>query len=363
MYDVIIVGSGIAGSYIAGKLKGFNTLVIEKEKDMLIKDSGIVSESIFDFFKGEHLIKDKINAMRLVSQSNSLTIERREPLAYILEREELGGFLRNCSEDITIFETAKEITDHSGFISVRTNEHEYHTKMLIGADGANSVVRKSITKQDPKLYAGLMSRNDVGLDHSCVHVYLNKYFSPDFFSWTIPQNNEFGLIAGFRPMEYFNYFRKKMRLPKGNIYASWIPVGTTKSYSNRTVLVGDACGQVKPLTGGGIIYSLKSSEYAMEIIKKAFDDDRFDEKMFSEYEDKWKSDFGKEIKKQMFLRKLYRKTTNAQIDDLINKFGPTIERIDEFEDFHYDRPTLLLEKMPRFKLLLTLIKYYLQYRF
>jgi len=363
MYDVIVIGSGIAGSYIAGKLKDYNVLVIEKDKEPMLKDSGIVSDNIFDFFRGDKLIKDRINRIRFVSQSNSITIERRDPFAYVLEREELTGFLRNRSEDKTIFETAKEITRHDGFISVRTGEHEYHTKILIGADGANSIVRKSITKKGPKLCAGLMNKAHTDVGHDCVHVYFNKYFSPDFFSWTIPQSNEYGLVTAIRPMEYYNYFKRKMGLPNGNVFASWIPIGMTKSYSNRILLVGDSCGQVKPLTGGGIIYSLKASEHALETIKHAFDEDIFNESILSDYETKWKNDFGKEIKKQLFFRKIYRKATNQQIDRLINEFGPYIEDIDEYEKFDYDRPAELISNVPKLKMLRALIRFYIQSRF
>jgi flavin-dependent dehydrogenase len=354
MYDVIIIGSGIAGSYIAGKLKKFNVLVIEKEKGIKIKDSGIVSEGIFDFFKGNKLIKDKINKIRFVSQTNSLTIER-EKIAYILEREELSEFLRNKSEGKTIFEKAKEIKCFDGFISVSTNEHEYRTKLLIGADGANSIARKAVTNRSPSLCIGILNKTNE-IHHDCVHVYLNKYFSPDFFSWIIPQNNEYGLITAIRPMEYYNYFKKKMNLPDGNICGSFIPIGMTKSYSNRIMLVGDSCGQTKPLTGGGIIFSLKAAEYALETIENAFEEDRFDERILSGYEKKWKKDFGFEIRKQLFLRKLYRKMTNKQIDEMLNIFVTMLERLDDF-DFDYDKPTKLWVKMPKLKLLRFLLGY------
>lgn len=363
MYDIIIIGSGIAGSYMAGKLKDFNVLVIEKDREPVVKDSGIVSDHIFDFFKGDKLIKEKINTVRFLSQSNILTVEKRDPFAYILDREEMAGFLRNSSEDRTMIETAREVTQHGGFVSVRTGEHEYHTKMLIGADGANSIVRRAVIGSGPKLYAGLMNKTGTDIGHDCVHVYLNKYFSPDFFSWTIPQNNEYGLITAVRPMEYYNFFKKKAGLPNGKVYGSWIPIGMSKSFSNRTLLVGDSCGQVKPLTGGGIIYSLRSADHAIETIKQAFDEDRFDEKSLSGYEKKWKSDIGPEIKRQLFLRKLYRKITNKQMDSLLNEFGPYLEKLDGIEEFDYDRPTDLLSRLPKLKLLKTLLKYYFQYRF
>jgi flavin-dependent dehydrogenase len=359
MYDVIIIGSGIAGSYTAAKLKKFNILVIEREKEIKVKDSGLVSEGIFEFFHGNTLIKDRINRINFVSQSNNMLIEREKPFAYILEREEFLGFLRNRVEDITVFETAKEVQQSEGFVTVKTDKNEYQTKMLIGADGANSIVRKIVTDKTPRMCTGIMSNINNQMHHDCINVYFNKYFSPDFFSWAIPQNNEYGLITSIRPMEYFNYFSIKMKIPEGRICASMIPIGSTKSYSDRILLVGDSCGQVKPLTGGGIIFSLKAAKHVIETIKDAFKEDDFSKENLKYYEWAWKRDFGNEIRKQLFFRNLYRNLTNAQVDKLIQDFGPAIENAVKREDFDYDNLSKLWLKMPKFKLLKFLLGHYI----
>jgi len=47
-----------------------------------------------------------------------------------------------------------------------------------------------------------------------------------------------------------------------------IPVGFTKNYYKNIALVGDAAVQVKPLTGGGIFYGLKSAELLVKCIRE-----------------------------------------------------------------------------------------------
>ncbi|MEM7819496.1 MAG: NAD(P)/FAD-dependent oxidoreductase [Candidatus Aenigmatarchaeota archaeon] len=356
MYDVIIVGAGVAGSYLASKLKNINALVIEKDNKIKIKDSGIVSGRIFHFFKEKRLIKNKINSMKLYSPNNDISINTKKPFAFILNRDNFSKFLRSKTNENAeiIYETAKEIEYSKDFVRVVTNENEYICKLIVGADGANSLVRRSIGIRRPNLYVGIMAKTNYIIRDN-ISIYFNKYYSPDFFSWIIPQNDEYGLITALDPIERLNYFKNKINLPDGEIYAYYIPIGYTKTYGYRTILIGDACGHVKPITGGGIIFSLISAKYAADIINNAFKENRIDENFLSQYEKKWKKEFGLEIKKQLLFRNFYRYTTNRQIDKLFKIIKPTIEKIDYFD---YDKLSRLWIKFPKLKLIKFIFDYF-----
>ena len=95
MYDIIIVGSGVAGSYMTSLLADFNVLVIEKDKKVILKDSGIVSKKFNDFFDEKNLIKDEIDEMIAVSPSGfEFSLKSEDPYAYLLERKKFSFFLR-----------------------------------------------------------------------------------------------------------------------------------------------------------------------------------------------------------------------------------------------------------------------------
>src|SRR3989338_3946811 len=97
MYDVIIVGGGIAGCYLASRLHGLNVLLIEKDKKVTLKDSGIVSADFLQFFS-KAPIKTEIHRMDVFSPSgNSFTIYDNRPFAYILKREAFGSYLRKLA--------------------------------------------------------------------------------------------------------------------------------------------------------------------------------------------------------------------------------------------------------------------------
>ena len=97
MYDVIVVGSGIAGSYIASQINA-ETLVLEKERRTILKDSGIVSGTFKDFFKDKTLIKQGVKEINFISPSEQqFSISSEEPFVYLLRRRNLSMHLRKIA--------------------------------------------------------------------------------------------------------------------------------------------------------------------------------------------------------------------------------------------------------------------------
>jgi len=342
MYDVIVVGAGVAGSYLASKLDK-DVLVLEKNRKTK-KDSGIVSRKILEFLP-KKVVSRGIKTMRFFSPSGlSFSLKSAEPFAYFLKGDFSSYLRKKARKNSKVrYETVNNIEYLKDFVIVHTDNNDYECRLLVGADGANSVVRRTIGIKGPKIFLGMLVRARTDDE---IKIYLNKYFSPDFFSWIIP--GEYGLITAIRPKDYFEYFKKTSNLPEGRFYSSPIPIGYTKSYFHRTLLIGDSCGMTKPLTGGGTIFSLTACNYAEQTIKEAFLADRFDPSFLKGYEKKWKKSFGNEIRKQMLFRKIYRRLTNKDIDNLFKEFGLPIERLEEFDYDHFSKSW---RNMPKLKLL------------
>lgn len=354
MYDVIIVGCGVAGSYLASLLKGLNVLVLEKDKTVILKDSGLVSKHFRELFP-LRLIKYKVTEMHAVSPSGiTFSLSSDKPFAYVLKRKEFSAFLRRTARknaDVK-YEAVRKVTYADNHVSVTTGLNEYKSRLLIGCDGTLSTVRRALGIKLPAMYPGIFVRTKNALPAKTIRVYFNKFFSPEFFSWIIPQINEYGIITAIRPKENLGYFKKSLNLPDGRLYSAFIPVGYCRSYANRAMLVGDACGQVKPLTGGGIMFSLRAANHAATTIKSSLEKNRFDASFLSGYERAWKSELAKEIKMQLIIRKAYRRFTNRDIDNLFIRFGYDISRVGGFD---YDRLSTLAKGLSK----LQLVKYFL----
>ena len=103
MYDAIIIGAGVAGPFLATLLKDLDILILEKDREIAVKDSGIVSTSIRDFIKPKALIQDKIKEMQFISPSGlSFSLQSDNPFAYILKRRQFSMYLRKKARKATV---------------------------------------------------------------------------------------------------------------------------------------------------------------------------------------------------------------------------------------------------------------------
>jgi len=189
-------------------------------------------------------------------------------------------------------------------------------------------------------------------------VYFNKHYSPDGFAWRIPQNGEAGLLSSARPMENLQKFLADIDTKVNRPVGAPIPIGACRSYSDRCLLVGDAAGQCKPITGGGMVWGMRCAEIAAKAVEYAFDATRYDAFFWkTEYERKWQAAIGGEMKKQLIVRSFYRKVGNEQINRIFETIKPRLERIGEFD---YDSLSELVKGLPKFSLARTLAPSFLR---
>ena len=338
MYDVIIVGAGIAGTVLAEKLvkQGYDILVIEKSRKLKI-DSGIVASRNLKKTIPLSLIEHKINEMALVSPSGmNIQIKTTKPFAFILDRQKLNRYFIKNVKDSIVYDDVKKITWEDGFVQVICENKRYYGKMVVGCDGANSVVRQNMCFYDNFDYNPEIGFGVLGFDKiisGSIHVYFNKLFSKDFFAWTIPQNNEYGLMSGKDPIEFINHFRKRLGYELKDFVVYPMTIGVKRAVTDRCLLVGESSGYSKPITGGGIDLAIVSANYAFIAINNCIKYDDFSRNSLALYENMCKNDFYSEIKKQLFLRKMYMKLNNEQIDELFKICKKWVEDIDYIEDY------------------------------
>ena len=89
-------------------------------------------------------------------------------------------------------------------------------------------------------------------------------------------------------------------------------------------MVGDAVGQVKPTTGGGIYYGLLCADIAANNLHRALNDDDLSARNLAGYEREWKKKLGRELKIGYWARKFYEHLSDKQVDrifDIIKSNG------------------------------------------
>jgi len=112
--------------------------------------------------------------------------------------------------------------------------------------------------------------------------------------------------------------------------------------------LGEAAGQVKTTTGGGIYFGLLCSEIAARVVLSRFEKGDFQAAALSEYERLWKKAIKKEILLGYYARKIYGKMNNAQIEKIfqIARNDGIIPLMREKGNFDW-HSNLILEVMKR----------------
>ncbi|MFH1630760.1 MAG: NAD(P)/FAD-dependent oxidoreductase [Candidatus Aenigmatarchaeota archaeon] len=356
VHDIIIAGAGIAGCYMAQKLisAGFNVMVLEKSKKIK-DDSGIVSSRFSKYIPDlkKFLISD-ITTMKFVSPSGyEFDLKGEKPFAHVIDRIKFLEAQRKKIRKTLIFETVEDMKITPENVVIKTDKNSYNGSIILGCDGALSKVRQCAGISAPRLYYGIMSREKAKQKQDHITVWVNKNYSSDFFAWNIPQKKEWGVMAEENPLACLEAFQKDRGFDMIKPIGAPMPIGATRSYTDRCLLIGDSAGQTKPLTGGGIVLSLKACKHAIDTIKNAFEKKQFDSDILSQYETAWQKDFGEEIRKQLFFRKYYNRLSNDDIDWLFEKFGPKVQN---FNITDYDRLSRLWKKVPKTKLIIFTLK-------
>ena len=92
-----------------------------------------------------------------------------------------------------------------------------------------------------------------------------------------------------------------------------------KTFTDRVLVVGDAAGQVKPTTGGGIFYSLLASEIAFGALKQSLDGDQLSANRLGAYQKEWKNLLSTELEVGYSARRVFEYLGDSHVSSLISQ--------------------------------------------
>ncbi len=323
MYDIAIIGGGVAGLYLANLLENKKVLLLEEHKNLGPKRcSGIVSKRIHDLADfPKYCIEKEIDNAILNCGETSIEININ---SIILNKENFEKYLlKKADKKVDVkFERVEEIINGISGVRIRTKGNEYKTKYIVGCDGPNSIVRKTFVREDPKrFYFGKFGyAKERGADYH--EVFLDSKYS-DLFAWRSPKRNkvEYGMICEKNLNKHYNLLLHKMRPDIKEEGFGVIPVDFFKYSFSKGLLIGNSAAQTKPLTGGGIIYGMSAAQIAAEELNKESPD-------FLRYENRCKNFFEKEIKRQLMFRRMYSKLSDKRKEKLLQSFAKGNFKID-----------------------------------
>jgi flavin-dependent dehydrogenase len=234
-------------------------------------------------------------------------------------------------------------------------------KTVIIACGFNSGLFKGTDIRKPHDYTIGAQIEVRHRDVDEIEMYTGKHIAPGFFGWLVPLDDKralVGLMSRHNPNKYLKGFLALLK-EQGKIDVNGdIPAyrGITlqspgKTYGERFIVVGDAAGQVKPLTGGGIYYGLLCADIAVNCIDKALKENDLRAVKLAAYEKEWKSKLGKELRICRMAHSIYSRLNNSQLDSLFDISNATgiVDEIIASNEFDFDFHSSIIRKSINFR--------------
>jgi len=378
MHDVIVVGAGPSGLNAAKILtkEGLDVLVLEKNRWVgeHVICAGIVGEEVFSKFQisGESVLKT-IREIKIISpQSSVIRYEHPDPFAYVVDRERFDRSIALNAGTINIpircNSRVQDITVEKDGVQVETGvngrrDKKYRARVVLIATGVNYNLHKKLGLGYPRDFLhGVQAELDLG-PMECTHVFLGKSIATGAFAWLVPLGGgtvRIGLITESDPGGCFHrlmaqHFPSRLKsLDRSRMEFKPIAQGLiSRTFGDRVLTLGEAAGQVKTTTGGGIYFGLLCSELASQVLLKGFHRGDFSKSFLAEYERSWKRALQKEIRFGYYTRKICARLSDNQIEKIfkfIQSDGiiPIVKEKGNF-DWHSDLLLLLLKRIPFFQ--------------
>lgn len=345
---IVIIGAGPIGCYTAQVLKtyGYSPLVIEEHSEVgrPLHCTGLVGSKVFEekrpFRISHSSIINIINGAVIHYDGEYFAIQRKN-VAYVIDRER---FDKELSKGLDILYENRFLgleKSGSGYV-IETDKDQLSADMVIGADGANSVMRRILNQDMNQIgyYKGVQLRiKTKPMYKDFVEVYLRK---PSFL-WVVPEAEDIVRVGTIseNPHKDLQDFLKEAQI-KGDIldrFGGGVNIGICDNTVKENIaLVGDAACQLKPISYGGIYFGLKAASILTSCIK---------ENRLSDYDGLWKKKLASEIKIGLKVRQVYDRLDIGEFKKiflLLKTQKSLIERIGDFEN--HSRLILEIVKKP-----------------
>jgi digeranylgeranylglycerophospholipid reductase len=349
--DIVVVGGGPCGSYsayTAAKL-GAEVMVCEEHEEIgapkhCAGHLNVSSLERLGIRVPRAAIENEIKGAVFYSPSGKKFVLRcRAPVTYVIDRELFDKHLAELAIKTGVqyrFKSrVKSLLFDSGSVKgvALKGEDMVEANVVIDTEGCSSALLKKTGLHGLKgsmMVKGIQAEVDGAedVDEDMVEVYFGKNVAPGFFAWIIPRNDgsaKVGLATRVgNPRDYLRRFMEKhpvasKKLKKSRTtYTSLHPIPLEgplpKTYSGGFLAVGDTASQVKPTTGGGVIFGLTCARVAGEVAYEAVKRQDFSEAFLSRYQSRWKRLVGFDLAAMLRMRRMLDSLSDSRIDGIID---------------------------------------------
>lgn len=351
-YDVVVAGGSVAGLFCAREVaaRGHSVLVIEEDFEIGTPEhcGGLVSVSGMEdlgVIPSGKTFDSQITRAEISSPGGKkITLDAKKQNVSVINRRELDKQIAHQAQkngaEIRVKTSFKEIKENR----IVTTAGDVDFKILVDARGVSALIQKDRTgilqSAQYEIYADWIEKGKVEVNFDA-----EKY--PGFFSWVIPSCGGTGKvgvagknISAMHALEKFLEQKGKHSIIRKVFAPIWVNGPIENFVSNNTVTIGDAAGQSKPTTAGGIYSCGLGGIYAGKAISKFLETKKHDD--LKSYQKLWTEKFGKEFERQIFARKMLERLDNKSIDTLFDAITPEIiSDMSDNDDFDFHTSAII----------------------
>ncbi|MEA3324692.1 MAG: NAD(P)/FAD-dependent oxidoreductase [Euryarchaeota archaeon] len=380
-YDVVVVGAGPAGCMAAkyAAKNGAKTLLIEEHASIgsPVQCAGLLStraigecEVVLDI--GFHPIK---GAFVYAPSRQRIRISGGEIKAYVVDRRIFDRTLAEnavrSGADILMRTRAVGIDIDMGtrghgrrrilHIAIEGEPDVIEADVVIGADGVQSRIAQwaGLNTPDTILSGAQISTVYDFDDLEFVEIFIGSC-APGFFAWAIPYHGSARIGLAVRPgfgsgsawahlkrlIAEHPVVSEKCDSGIAGIVLGGIPISVPQQTAAEGLLiVGDAAGQVKPTSGGGVYPGVVCAKIAGKIAADAVLEGDTSARRLSEYDKLWRTRIGRELVIGRRINEWMARLSDSEINRLVGVLDDDelLDLITRYGDM--DHPSVVVRKL------------------
>jgi geranylgeranyl reductase family protein len=367
IFDVAVIGAGPAGSMAAkfASKAGASTILLEEHAGAgwPVQCAGLLGQEAMaesELSPGPHIL----HAMRgatVFSPGGRLDFKAKAARAWVVDRRLFDqAMLAQAAArgaDIRLCANVRKIRrEKERSILMLGGGGEIESKVVISAEGVAALLARRAGISPPQMIlSGAQVQVPFAVDDpEKVEVHLGV--APGLFGWVIPLNEgsaRIGLCARDHGCERLRSFlktdiiKKRLRGSPVALNVGGLPLGPAAATAADGLLaVGDAAGQAKPTSGGGIYPGLVAAKIAGGVAAAAAQEGDCTALRLMEYDRLWRAALGRELQIGMRVNRMLSRMSDAELDELVGYLARKprlIKAIEEHGDI--DRPSLLMARM------------------
>jgi digeranylgeranylglycerophospholipid reductase len=384
-YDVVVIGGRIGGSIssLFASRNDVDVLMIEKRQEIgtPVQCAEGTTFSTFETLEmkpsNKYICTEIMGAQ--VHAPNGSTFKVEEGMTdgnilnnktisegYVLDRRVFDKYLAiesaKAGTDVMIKTTVKDLIRKEGKVCGVVAKHlgetiEIKADVVIAADGIESNLAyksglNSLKNPDDICSCAQYELVGLDIDPHLLEFYFGRLIAPGGYSWIFPKGDGIANVGvGVRNSTETAYYYLKKFVSKFDATPVELNIGGVplsgpmdKTYNDGFLVVGDAAGQVDPITGGGIHITASCARIAGEVAAEAIKEENVSSMFLRRYDEKWRDEFEDNLKISIKLRKSFDNLSDNDMNALAEFFGNNnLEKISKLSTLKFlsKHPNLL----------------------